>query len=207
MSTLSHCSGIVCRNTSHSNVADYHERSFVDNGAHGIQLRHYNNYNGNYYFNPKRIPSDVNNFARLQPRTSDNHIVRISINQNNENTLDSVHRPHIEESESAASVSIVDTDDQSSDEEKCIVIRNSLDNTVITKPTNDCAHQYTEKAVDCPEEFERKAYESQLSPFVRNIQPNSQVCLFTRTPNIFQVSLMCDFCSSFFTAKPKEATN
>lgn len=175
----------MCRNTSYSNVSGHGERSFVDNGgAHGIHLRHHNNYKDNYSFSSNRIAhSEINTFSR--PRTND-HVIRISVNQNDEHRSDNIHsfdniqRYNIEESESAASVTIVDIDDnQSSDEEsKPHFIRNSLHSATPTKPINTSVNKYTEKAVDCPEEFERKAYASQLSPFTRNIEPNSQVCFY-----------------------------
>lgn len=154
-------------------------------------MRHRNNYIDNRGYHSNRIAhSEISTFSR--PRTND-HVIRISVNQNDEHRSDNIHSfdnfhssenihsNNIEESESAASVTIVDIDDnQSSDEEnKPRFIRNTLDSATPTKPINTSVKKYTEKAVDCPEEFERKAYESQLSPFTRNIQPNSQVCFYS----------------------------
>lgn len=95
-----------------------------------------------------------------------------------------------ESNESAASVTIVEIDDvHVATPHQSTPHQSNVDETVTephtrqqkqsAPPTTPPTQQhYNEKAIDVPAEFERRAYEYQrneLSPFVRNLQPNSQV--------------------------------
>lgn len=170
----------MCRNTSHSNVLGYQARS-TDNGDDDIKSRE------NHCFSRRAFYKESQGSCIKPLPNPNDHIIRISVNQSNayhidvdnDNDNDNDHSTRsIEESESAASVTIVEVDDRSSEEENTPnFIRNSLYNGPINTDRYLAAQNYTEKAVDVPEEFEKKAYASQLSPFVRNLQPNSQVCL------------------------------
>lgn len=180
-----------CRNeTSHSNGRAYQTKTFLDNRTNGSE-RWLNDYNKEYYRNKntKQNQCDVNNH-RKQSLTGgggdDDHRIRITVNCENEPNEISSNENRIsnEESESGASITIVEIDnsEQSDDDINTsnIIIKNNTltDNTRRYK--NSFVSKYNEKPIDVPEDFERKAYEFQrnkLSPFVRNLQPNLQVIL------------------------------
>lgn len=139
-----------------------------------------NDYNEQLYrYNSERNHHDnVNNHTN---QLSGDHRIRITINCDDEHSsTGDQNQSGNEESESSASVTIVEINDspQSDDDTNTPnIIRNSLNDTA-TKYINTSVGSYNEKPIDVPEEFERKAYEFQrneLSPFVRNLQPNSQV--------------------------------
>lgn len=88
-----------------------------------------------------------------------------------------------ESNESAASVTIVEIDDVPLQPDRHSNVDEAVTTHIKQHPQPPKQHQlpkqpYNEKAIDVPAEFERRAYEYQrneLSPFVRNLQPNSQV--------------------------------
>lgn len=172
----SHC---PCRNTSHPNRWAYHTKPLLDNTAHGSQRR-LSAYDKEFFrYNPEQNHHEAYN--QTEQLSTDDHRIRITVNCDNEqSTFSGRNQNSYEESESAASVTIVEIDDsQQSDDETntTTFIRNSLNDTP-DKYINTSAAPYNEKPIDVPEDFERKAYEFQrneLSPFVRNLQPNSQV--------------------------------
>lgn len=178
-----------CRNTSQSNGWPYHSKPFQDNTTNGSEFW-LNDYYKEYYRNStQHIHHEINN--RPQQQLSGDHRIRITVNCDDEQNRQhhcraSSDRNRIdnEENVSGASVTIVeigDSSQQSSDDTNIIpnIVRNTLNETPSTTKINyRNSLNYNEKAIDVPEDFERKAYEFQrneLSPFVRNLQPNSQV--------------------------------
>lgn len=172
------------RNTSSSSNgwAIHQTKPYLDNALNGSELW-LSDYNKQFYrYNSKRNHHEVNNHTE---RVSGDHRIRITVNSGNEhNTFSEQNQIYNneEESESGASVTIVEIDDskqQSNDDTNTSnIIKNTLHVTPTTKYINSSVKQYNEKPIDVPEDFERKAYEFQrneLSPFVRNLQPNSQV--------------------------------
>lgn len=140
--------------------------------------------------------------------------IRIAVNSGRDNQQNNRHRSQqnssTEESESAesgASVTIVEIDNARAhylDNDTTSTnanhrIKNTLNDytssaSPSTPPTskshNPIKKQYNEKPIDVPAEFERKAYEherNELSPFVRNLQPNSQVINFTVLYQTFEL--------------------
>lgn len=111
-----------------------------------------------------------------------NNINRQSTSNKNSHSSNSSSSSSIEESESnesAASVTIVEIDDVQRRPSVSLhqAHHSNVDETITT---HNEQHHYNEKAIDVPAEFERQAYEFQrneLSPFVRNLQSNSQVCM------------------------------
>lgn len=211
-----------CRNTSHSNGwAVCQTKPFLDNTAsHGSELW-LSDYNKQFYryssnSNHHHQQPNVNQHTK---QLSGDHRIRITVNCGDEyNTFSDQNRTNNnsnEESESGASVTIVEIDDsQQSDDDNDDddgdddtntppnIIRNTLHVTPTERYINSSVKEYNEKPIDVPEEFERKAYEFQrnefhkheLSPFVRNLQPNSQV-----TFAFYSIFLLCFpvFCYSF----------
>lgn len=165
---------------------DYRKKFGFDN-KNGSKLWYDDYYKDYYRYNSERIHYDIYNSIK---QTSDNHKIRIQVNCDDrvtQNDIDDKTRCNNEESVSGASVSIVEIDDtndvtceQNNSTERPL---NSIVET--TKKNFNQIHchnkRYNEKAIDVPEEFEKRAYElakkSELSPFVRNIQPSSQVYL------------------------------
>lgn len=185
-----------CRNTStHSNgwatgaVVHHQTKPFLDNASNGSELW-LSDYNKQFYrYNTKRTHHNQVN-KQTKEQVSGDHRIRITVNcgdeqeQNKSNTFsdDQTHN-YNEDIESSASVTIVEIDDYqqlNDDTNTPHIIRNTLHVTP-TNYINDTVKQYNEKPIDVPEDFERRAYDIQrneLSPFVRNLQPNSQVNLF-----------------------------
>lgn len=173
------------RNTSHPSGWAYHSKPLLDNTAHGSQRRYSDKQLFRYH--PERNHHEASNH---NAQLSGDHRIRITVNCDNEQSaFTGQNQNSYEESESGASVTIVEIDDteQSDDETNpSTFIRNSLNDTPNKYINTRIAH-YNEKPIDVPEDFERKAYELQKnvhSPFVRNLQPNSQV---------FQLFVTC-FC-------------
>lgn len=172
-----------CRNTSHGNGWAVHQtKPFLDNASNGSELW-LSDYNKQFYrYNTNRHHHEVSNHTK---QLSGDHRIRITVNGGDEhNTVSDQNRIYNEESGSGASVTIVEIDDtqQTPDDTNTPnIIRNTLHETTPTRYSSSSVKHYNEKPIDVPEEFERKAYEFQrneLSPFVRNLQPNSQVIFF-----------------------------
>lgn len=170
-----------CRNTTQSNGWCYQDNTFHDKHANGSNLRRdiYTKDQYHYQRNTERKYHDTN---RQQKQASGDHRIRITVNCGPESNTSSNLSNNSDENESAASVTIVEIDDshQSDDDiDTPNIIRNSL-NGHTSKLSNHTRQPYNEKPIDVPEDFERKAYELQrneLSPFVRILEPHSQVPL------------------------------
>lgn len=188
---------IAHRNTTQSHGWAYQDKPLVDKHINGFHTRHGNNYNDNHRYNSQRNHQDVSNPIN---QLSGDHRIRITVNCDTEPcTLSDRNQNTNDESESGASITIVEIDDS---QHHLIVdtkppppppqtIRNTLNGTSSSKQINTFEKRYNEKAVDVPEDFERKAYEFQrneLSPFVRNLQPNSQVIV--RLISVFFVCVL-----------------
>lgn len=170
-----------CRNTTHSNGWAYHTKPFLDNRINGSELRLNDYYKDFYRYNSEQNHHIVNNHTN---QLSGDHRIRITVKCDDEySKIDDQNQNNNDESESSASVTIVEIDDsQQSDDDTNTpnIIKNTLNDTT-SKYLNSSVGLYNEKPIDVPEEFERKAYEFQrteLSPFVRNLHPNSQVIVY-----------------------------
>lgn len=190
--SVGHTPVCPCRNTStNSNgwataaVVHHQTKPFLDNASNGSELR-LSDYNKQFYcYNSKRTHHEQVN-KQTEQQVSGDHRIRITVNcgdeqENNTNNStfsgDQNHN-YNEDIVSGASVRIVEID--------CCQQLDDDTNTVKIQ-----SKQYNENPIDVPEDFERKAYEFQrneLSPFVRNLQPNSQVififlvfCLYSLT--------------------------
>lgn len=169
---------MLYRNTSHPSGWAYHSKPLLDNTAHGSQRQSTDYDKQLFRYRREQNHHEVSNH---NDRPSGDHRIRITVNCDNEPSAFTGQNQHsYEESESGASVTIVEIDDtELSDDETnpSTFIRNSLNDTPNKYINTRIAH-YNEKPVDVPEDFERKAYELQRnehSPFVRNLQLNSQV--------------------------------
>lgn len=188
-----HLASCPYRNTSPSSNgwAIHQTKPYPDNVLNGSELW-LSDYNKQFYrYNSKRNPHEVNNHTTA--RVSGDHRIRITVNCGDEDNIFSDQNRiynNEDESESGASVTIVEIDNfqqqLNDDTNTTNIIKNTLHVTPTTTATttkyiNSSVKQYNEKPIDVPEDFERKAYEFQrnkLSPFVRNLQPNSQVRFF-----------------------------
>ncbi|XP_055321737.1 protein unc-13 homolog 4B isoform X2 [Sitodiplosis mosellana] len=173
---------IKFKNTSaHSNGwAGFHQtKPFLDNASNGSKLWLSDSNKPFYRYNTDRNHHEVNKHTK---QLSGDHRIRITVNGGDEHRSSfsgDQNQNYNEESESGASVTIVEIDDvqQSNDDTNTPhIIKNTLH---VTPPRyiNSSVKRYNEKPIDVPEDFERKAYEfrrNELSPFVRNLQPNSQ---------------------------------
>lgn len=163
----------IRRNNSHLSVLAYREKTFLDNHKDNESELWYDDYYKDYYrYNSERIHHEVYNFTK-QSVSDDHHKIRILVNSDDNQAHNGRIGTHFDgntdEYSSGASVSIVEIDDPNKFTEKNI------------EQLIPAIHQfnYTEKAIDVPEEFERRAYDianrNELSPFVRNLQPSTQV--------------------------------
>lgn len=164
-----------CRNTTQSNGWPYRDKPFLDKHSNGSNLRR-DNYNRDQHRRySERSYFEVNNQNK---QSSGDHRIRITVNGGIENSAyNDQHPSSTDESESGASVTVVEIDDSllsDDDFDTPNVIRNTLNHTP-SKFTNCPIERYNEKPIDVPEDFERKAYE--LSPFVRVLEPHSQVII------------------------------
>lgn len=172
----------LCRNTTQSHGWTYQDKPLLDKYIHGFGARHGNNYKDNYRYNSQPNHKDVSNPINQLSR---DHRIRITVNCDTEpSAFSDRNQNRNEESESGASVTIVEIDDSHHhpivDTKPPPKIRNALSGASSKYVNSIDDKKYNEKAVDVPEDFERKAYEFQrneLSPFVRNLQPNSQVMI------------------------------
>lgn len=148
----------------------------------------YDEYYKDYYrYNSERIHNDTN---RTPTTNSSDHKIRIKVSCNDAapihhgGRIDSNNCSDLE-SVSGASVSIVEIGDATSEVASDTFETdnsNPFDSYVQTKNAqliDDYHVSYDEKAIDVPEEFERKAYalagHGDSSPFVRNIQRSLDV--------------------------------
>lgn len=159
----------ICRNNSHSSVLSYRKKSFLDNhnNKNNAELWYDDYYKDYYRYNSERIYHEVHNFTK-QP--SNDNTIRIIVKSNDKPVNDDVNE-NIDENSSGASVSIVEINDE---------FRTTIEDTKHSANVRTINHlNYTEKAIDVPEEFEKNAYEAsvrnELSPFARNLQPSTQV--------------------------------
>lgn len=185
MVSIRFVSSCLCRNNLHSNVLAYREKSCLDVSRRGSDLWYDDYYKDYYRYNTERIHYDVKNYASSIPAIDNDHTIRISVNFGNEivqngNDDDITQTNNTEENSSGASISIVEIgetqeSDNNNQASEFIDIRTkSKDTKELFKYRN-----YNEKAIDVPKDFEKRAYENlcknELSPFVRNLQPSSQV--------------------------------
>lgn len=191
-----------CRNTVQSNGWSYYDNTtYQDKNVNGCNFwRPHSNFNFNFNDRQRhcsksqqrspyyelddhmkqasadyRIRITVNSDAAAAAATPSH---RTNISNKNSHSSSSSSSASIEESESndsAASVTIIEVDDGPS-----VLLHqdhHSNDNGTIDNTHIEQQH-YNEKAIDVPAEFERNAYayqRNELSPFVRNLQLNSQV--------------------------------
>lgn len=159
----------IYRNHSHSSVLSDRKKSFPDNhnNQNNTNLWYDDYYKDYYHYNSERIYHEDHNFTK---KSSNDNTIRIIVKPDAKLVNNDVSE-NIDENSSGASVSIVEINDE---------IQTSIEDTVHFANVRTINHlNYTEKAIDVPEEFEKKSYEAsarnELSPFVRNLQPSSQV--------------------------------
>lgn len=213
-----------CRNTStHSHgwataaIVHHQTKPFLDNAPNRSELWLTDYHKQFYRYNSKRTHHDQVN-KQTEQQVSGDHRIRITVNcgeeqEHNNSTFNGDQNPNYNQDiVSGASVTIVEVDDcqQLNDHTNTPnIIRNSLHVTP-TSYISDTVKQYNEKPIDVPKDFERKAYEFQrneLSPFVRNLQPNSQVIvlLFCFVSLISKSLILQILCIVFFSVNERNS--
>lgn len=218
-----------CRNTIQSIGWSYHDNTnYQDKNLNGCNFwRPSSDYN----FNDCQRRCSNYTKARIPYHELDDHIkqasadyrIRITVNSDashctnnsqnsNNNSSCTASIAESESNGSAASVTIVEIDDdarplphQADHSNVNVKLRTHIQQK---KPKQQKQH-YNEKAIDVPAEFERRAYEYQrneLSPFVRNLQPNSQVnvCCYFFFPGIHIYNEFISICIRISSSLPLE---
>lgn len=204
---FAHVTTCICRNTTQSNGWSNQDKSLHDKYGNRSNLRHTIFTRDQYQCNSDLNYHTTNNQHK---QASGDHRIRITVNCVPEyNTFsDYQNSNNIDERDSAASVTIVEIDDtnQSDDDIKTPnIIKNSL-NDNRSQFSNHSRKPYNEKPIDVPEDFERRAYELQrneLSPFVRVLEPTSQVrfCLFVFFWIQYRIFSSPNDCHCIYTTK------